>query len=83
LETRGHAAGSLLAPSKTKKENAHRVRAGDVGAPATLGSLPAPTERRIFIVCILLCVMMWKRSLMVVNLDQLAPYERTAQNERP
>jgi hypothetical protein len=31
------------------------VRAGDIGAPASLRSLPAPTERRICIVCILLC----------------------------
>jgi hypothetical protein len=44
------------APSKTKEETTDRLRAGDVGALATLGSLPAPTERRIFIVCILLCV---------------------------
>jgi hypothetical protein len=49
-----------LAPSETKEETAHRVRTGDVGAPATLGSLPSPTERRIFIFCILGCVMMWK-----------------------
>jgi hypothetical protein len=43
------------APSVTNEETAHRVIARDVGALATLGSLPAPTERRIFIVCILLC----------------------------
>jgi hypothetical protein len=42
------------APSETE-ETAHKLRAGDVGAPATLGRLPAPTERRIFIVWILLC----------------------------
>jgi hypothetical protein len=82
LGNRGHLAGSLLAPSKTKKETAHRVRAGDIRAPASLGSLPAPTKRRIFNICILLYVMMWKRCLMAVNLDQLAPYERTAQNKR-
>jgi hypothetical protein len=46
------------APSETKEETAHRVRAGDVGALATLGGLPTPTKRRIFIVCILLCVIM-------------------------
>jgi hypothetical protein len=32
-------------PSETKEEAAHRVRAGDVGAPATLDSFPAPTEK--------------------------------------
>jgi hypothetical protein len=42
------------APPK-QKETAHRLRAGDVGALATLDREPAPTERRIFIVCILLC----------------------------
>jgi hypothetical protein len=61
-----------LAPSETKEEAAHRIRVGDVRIPVTLGSSPAPTKRRIFIVCILLCVMMWKRRLMVVHLDRLA-----------
>jgi hypothetical protein len=45
-------------PSETKEETAHIVRAGDAEAPATVGSLPAQTEKRIFIVCILMCVMM-------------------------
>jgi hypothetical protein len=72
-----------LAHSETKEETAHRVPAGDEGAPATLGSLPTPIKRKTFIVCILLCVMMLKRRLMVVHLDQLAPYEGTAWNKRP
>jgi hypothetical protein len=48
----------VSAPSEKKEETAHRVRAGDVKTPATLSSLPTQTERRIFIVCILWCVMM-------------------------
>jgi hypothetical protein len=71
------------APSTMKEETTHRLRAGDVGAPATLGSLPAPTERRIFIVCILLCVTMWKIRLMAVHLDRLASYVETTWDERP
>jgi hypothetical protein len=47
-------------PSEKKDENAHRVRDGDVKAPATLSSSPIQTERRIFIVCILWCIMIWK-----------------------
>jgi hypothetical protein len=65
-----------------KDETVHRERAGDVGTLATLGGLPTPTERRIFIVCILLCVMMRKRRLMVVHLDCLAPYVGTAQDKQ-
>jgi hypothetical protein len=67
-----------LALSETEKETAHRVRAGDVQAQATLSSLPAPNKKRIFIVCILLCVMTWKRRMIVAHLDRLAPYEGTA-----
>jgi hypothetical protein len=44
------------AHSKTKEDTTHRVKAS-----ATLGSLSALTERKTFIVCILLCVMMWKK----------------------
>jgi hypothetical protein len=69
------------APSEMKDETAHRVRAGDLEVLATLGSLPAPTERMIFNVCILLCVMMWKRRLMVIHLDQLASCQGTAWDE--
>jgi hypothetical protein len=46
----------MSAHSKTKEVTAHRVRAGDIRALATLGSLPVPTERRIFTVCILFFV---------------------------
>jgi hypothetical protein len=49
-----------LACSKMKEETACRVRARDVGALATLGSWPTLTKRRLFIVCILWCVMIWK-----------------------
>jgi hypothetical protein len=45
--------------------------------------LPAPTEKRIFIVCILLRVMMWKRRLMVVYLNRLTPYHGTARDTQP
>jgi hypothetical protein len=56
-----------LASSETKDETAHRVRAGDVGALATLGSF-VPTD--------------WKSIMMVINLDWLAPYEGTAQDKQ-
>jgi hypothetical protein len=65
-----------------KGENGDRVTAREEGAPATLGSLPTLAKRKIFTVCILLCVMMWKERLMAVHLDRLAPYERTAWDER-
>jgi hypothetical protein len=55
-------------PSETKEETAHGVRAGDVGAPATLGTF-APLYR--------------KSRIMVVHLDRLALYEGTARDERP
>jgi hypothetical protein len=55
------------APSETKEETAHRLRARDVGAPATLGSF-AFTDRK---------------SGMVVIKSGLAPYEETARDERP
>jgi hypothetical protein len=42
-----------------KEETAHRVRAGDVGTVATLGSFAATDQ---------------KSRMMVINLDQLAPY---------
>jgi hypothetical protein len=41
-------------PPEMEKETAHKIRAGDVGAPATLGSI-APTD--------------WKNRVMVINLD--------------
>jgi hypothetical protein len=50
------------------KETAHRVRAGDVSAPATLGSF-VPTDR--------------KSRMMVINLDQMAPSVGTAWDKRP
>jgi hypothetical protein len=69
------------APSETK-ESAHRARDGDVGAPATLGSLPAQSERRTFIVCNLLCAIKGKRRLMAAHLDRFAPCVGTARDER-
>jgi hypothetical protein len=71
------------AASETKEETARKVRAGDVGAPTTPGGLAAPTERRVFIICILLCVILWKIWLMIVYLDRLAPFVGTARDERP
>jgi hypothetical protein len=49
-----------LALSEMEKETAHRVRDGDVGALASLSSF-SPTN--------------WKNRMMVINLDQLAPYQ--------
>jgi hypothetical protein len=57
-----------LALFKMKEETAHRVRARDEGAPATLDSF-TPTVQ--------------KSRMMVINLDQLASYEETAWNEQP
>jgi hypothetical protein len=65
-ERQGIVKGS--APSETKEETAHRVRAGDVGALATLGSFD-PTDR--------------KSRMLVINLNRLTPYEETAQGEQP
>jgi hypothetical protein len=42
-----------------KEETAHRVRAGDTGTLAALGSFAATSR---------------KSRMMVINLDQLAPY---------
>jgi uncharacterized cupin superfamily protein len=53
---------------EAKEEAAHRVRAGDVGAQATLGSL-APTDR--------------KSRMMVIHLDWLTPYQGATWDERP
>jgi hypothetical protein len=53
--------------SETEKETAHRVRAGSVGAPATLGSF-AHTD--------------WKNRMMVITLDRLA-HQGAAWDERP
>jgi hypothetical protein len=70
-------------PLRNGKRYCTQIKTGAVGAPATIGNLPPPTERRIFIVCIMLCVMMWKRRMMIVKLDQLAPCDGTAQDEWP
>jgi hypothetical protein len=70
-------------PLQNKRRGAHRVKARDDETPATLGSLSTLTERRISIICILLWVMTWKRRLVVVHLDQLAPYEGTAWDKWP
>jgi hypothetical protein len=57
-----------MAPSKTKEETANRVRAENVGALTTLRTFA--------------CIY-WNSRMMVINLDQLAPYEGTTQDERP
>jgi uncharacterized cupin superfamily protein len=38
------------APSETKEESAHRVRAGDVGATTTLGSFACTEQKRMMMV---------------------------------
>jgi hypothetical protein len=45
-----------LAPYETEKESAHRVGAGNIGAPATVDSFPLPIG---------------KNSMMVINLYRL------------
>jgi hypothetical protein len=68
----GHCRG--VSPLQNETKTAHRARAGDVRAQATPGSLSAPTERRIFIVYILWCVMMYvERKMIVVCQDLLIP----------
>jgi hypothetical protein len=54
------------APQKQKK-TAHRVRAGDIGALATLGSFACTGQKKND----------------AVNLDELASYEGTTWGERP
>jgi hypothetical protein len=57
------------APFKTKEEESvHRVRARDIGPLATLDSF-GPTD----------C----KSRMVVINLDQVASYEGTAQDKWP
>jgi hypothetical protein len=56
------------APSRTTEETAHRVRAGVVEALTTLRTF-ATTDQ--------------KSRMMVINLDQLAPYQEAAQDEQP
>jgi hypothetical protein len=56
------------ATTQVKEETAHNLRAREVGAPTTLGTLAcSPRERR----------------MMVIHLDRLAPYQGTAWNEQP
>jgi hypothetical protein len=57
-----------LAPCETEKETAHRVGAGNVGAPSTLGSFAPPIG---------------KNRMMVINLDGLSPYQGAARDVRP
>jgi hypothetical protein len=57
-----------LAPSEIEKETAHRVRDEDVGAPATLSSFSSTN---------------WKNRMMMINLDQLAPYQGATWDEWP
>jgi hypothetical protein len=63
-------------PSEKKEETPQRVRAGDVGEPEAPGSLSAQTERRIFVLCFLLCVMM------VVIVDRLAARDKRRQRKQ-
>jgi hypothetical protein len=56
------------APSEMEKETAYRVKAGNVGALATVSS-SAPLNG--------------KSGMMVQNLDRLAPYLGAAQDELP
>jgi hypothetical protein len=54
-----------LAPSKTKKGANSSLRARDVGALTALETFASTDQRK----------------MMVINLDQLAPYEGTAWDE--
>jgi hypothetical protein len=57
-----------LAPSETEKETAYEIRAMDIGALTTLGTL-APASR--------------KSGMMVIDLDRLVPCQGAARDERP
>jgi hypothetical protein len=54
------------APSETEKETAHKVRAGGVGALTTLGT----------------SVRTDGRTMMVIKLDRLAPYQAARHSTR-
>jgi hypothetical protein len=56
-----------MSPSEIKEETAHRVGAVNVGALTTLRTFGRTNRRK----------------MTVINPDRLAPYEGTAQNERP
>jgi hypothetical protein len=56
-----------LATSEVEKETAHGVRVMDVGALTILGTIPRTDQ---------------KSKMMVINLDQLAPYDGTTQDGR-
>jgi hypothetical protein len=69
------------APSETKEETAHRVGAGDIRAPVTLGSFARTDQKKDFhslhpVVCHDM-----ERRMMVVHLDRLAPYQGAAWDE--
>jgi hypothetical protein len=71
------------ATAQTKEEIEHNLRAMDVGALITLGTF-AHTDRKKDLYC--LHPMVYhdvKRKMMAVNLNQLAPYEGTAEDEWP
>jgi hypothetical protein len=72
-----------LAPSKTKEETAHRVGAGDAGAPATSGSF-SHMDRKKDLYCLhpVVCYAV-ERMMMEVHLNRLAPNQGTACDERP
>jgi hypothetical protein len=56
------------APIEMKEATAYRVRAANVGPPATLGSFSSTD---------------WKSRMTVINLDQLAPYQGAAWYKQP
>jgi hypothetical protein len=55
------------APTEAKEETAHSLRASEIEAPTTLGTFACSP---------------WKRRMMVVHLDWLAPDQGTAQDKR-
>jgi hypothetical protein len=63
----------VAGPSEMNEVTAHTARAGDVRAQAAPGSLPSPNERRIFVVYILWCVMMWKERSWQYKVYQKVP----------
>jgi hypothetical protein len=71
------------APSGTEKETAHRLRAGDVGAPCTLGS-SAHIDQKQGLYCLFsVAHHNVKKRMMMAHLDRLAPYQGVARNGQP
>jgi hypothetical protein len=71
------------ATTQTKEEIAHSLGAMYVGALTTLRTFACTDQKKdLYCFCPVVCHDV-ERKMMAVNLNRLAPYEGTAQDERP